>query len=213
VKDSKVEMWEGESQDLGRLVPQRKSGQEPFHASGRALSARLQDFWRWSVSDLVSNATRGRLAEFIVATALDVPTDGVRDEWGAYDLKTPNGVKVEVKSAAYVQSWAQSNFSTISFRTPRTRAFDPDTNRLDREPKRQADVYVFAVLAHKDKRTIDPLNADQWEFYVLPTATLDARIRSQYGITLVTLKSLCGRAVSYDQLRGEVERAGRPAKT
>ena len=47
---------------------------------------------------------RGCLAEFIVASALRLG-DGVRDEWGAFDLLTKSGAKIEVKSAAYLQSW------------------------------------------------------------------------------------------------------------
>lgn len=38
---------------------------------------------------LVSNATRGRLAEFIVAAGLKIDTSGVRDEWAASDLDMP----------------------------------------------------------------------------------------------------------------------------
>ena len=36
------------------------------------VNYKVIDFWKWSVSDLVSNATRGRLAEFIVAKALKI---------------------------------------------------------------------------------------------------------------------------------------------
>jgi hypothetical protein len=54
------------------------------------------------------------LAEFIVATALGV-ADQLRNDWGPYDLLTPDGIKIEVKSPAYLQSWHQENFSTITF--------------------------------------------------------------------------------------------------
>jgi hypothetical protein len=202
-----VRVREAKSSNLVRLVTEPKTGYETFRASGRGLGLTLFDFWRWSLSDLVSNATRGRLAEFIVANALAISTNNVRDEWSAYDLQTPEGVRVEVKSAAYIQTWYQSSLSKISFRTPKTRAYDPNTNQLDVDAKRQADVYVFAVLAHRDKSTIDPLNVDQWEFYVLLTTTLDARTRSQYGITLPTLSKLSGGPVTYAQLRAEVKRA------
>jgi hypothetical protein len=90
--------------DLSRLYPRLKTGSEPLHADGEALPFMLLNFWQWSCSDLVSNATRGRLAEFIVARALAVPA-GVRDEWSPWDLTTPEGITVEVKSAAYIQSW------------------------------------------------------------------------------------------------------------
>ena len=162
------------------------------------------DFWSWSASDLVSNATRGCLAEFIVAKALGISTIDVRDEWAAYDLITPDGVKIEAKSAAYVQSWAQKRHSPIQFVTPKTRAWDPDTNLQATEAKRQADVYVFALLAHKDKATVDPLDLGQWRFYVLPTVTLDSRTRSQHSITLKTLDRICGDPVAYHDLRALV---------
>lgn len=145
-----------------------------------------------------------------MANALGISTRSVRDEWSAFDLQTPDGVKVEVKSAAYIQTWYQSRLSKISFRTPKTRAYDSNTNQLEVEAKRQADVYVFALLAHQDKSTIDPLNVDQWAFYVVPTAKLDSRTRSQSGITLPTLEGLAGRSVTYAELGITVRRVVDP---
>lgn len=195
--------------NLIRLTCQPKTGCERFRADDKDMDFALSDFWRWSMSDLVSNATRGRLAEFIVAKALSISTDTVRDEWGAYDLKMPEGIKIEVKSAAYIQSWHQSKLSAISFRTPKTLAWDPETNRQDKLTKRQAHVYVFALLSHQEKATIDPLNIRQWKFFVVPTASLDARERSQHSITLGTLEKLAGGGVPYQELRASVDRAFR----
>ncbi len=79
-----------------------KTGDEPFTNNGAPLAQKLIDFWKWSVSDLVSNATRGVLAEFIVATALQIDPSKVRDEWAAYDLSTNEGIKIEFRSAAYL---------------------------------------------------------------------------------------------------------------
>jgi hypothetical protein len=48
---------------------------------------------------------RGVLAEYIVALAMGIDTEeGVRREWDAYGLVLGDGTKVEVKSAAYIQS-------------------------------------------------------------------------------------------------------------
>lgn len=66
------------------------------------------------------------LAEFIVATALGIPVDGVREGWAAWDLTAPGGIRAEVKSAPYLQSWAQKELSRITFATPRTLAWDAD---------------------------------------------------------------------------------------
>jgi len=71
--------------------------------------------------------------------------------------------------------------------------------------KRQADVYVFALLFHKDKNTGNPLDISQWEFFVLPTKVLDQRERSQYSITLPSLKKLT-KSVSYFELGQAVDK-------
>ena len=92
---------------LDRLLIQRRSGVERFLNGPKDLSVDLLSFWQWKGSDLVSNATRGVVAEYLVALALHVDVSGVRDEWAAYDLVTPSGIKIEVKSAAFVQSWFQ----------------------------------------------------------------------------------------------------------
>jgi hypothetical protein len=192
---------------LGRLTIQRKNGSETFHRDGRPLEFDLLGFWQWSMSDLVSNATRGVLAEYIVARRLGLAVEGSRAEWAPYDLKTPSGIRVEVKSAAHVQSWHQKKLSTITFAVPETRWWDAESSKQADEAKRHADVYVFALLAHTEKATVDPLNLEQWRFYVLPTKALNERKRSQHSITLKSLENLCGRSWHYEELAAAVDLA------
>jgi len=191
------------------LVPQRKTGSERFHCNGIDAGFDLASFWQWSVSDLVSNATRGILAEYIVAQALGV-AGRIRNEWDSFDLTTTAGVKVEVKSAAYVQTWYQRKLSDVIFRYGPKRGFDAATNTVEREPRWQADVYVFALLKHRYKSTIDPLNIGQWEFYCLRTSTLQSRTRSKVLITLKSLQKLDVKPVGFDGLKKAIEDAARP---
>ena len=188
------------------LKPTRKTGGERFRSGQAEMDFTLLDFWQWAASDLVSNTGRGHLAEFIVARALGLGIGDVRREWDPYDLLM-NEIKIEVKSAAYVQSWFQKKLSVISFNVPARRGYDPETNTVEPEPKRHADVYVFALLGHQDKATINPLDITQWVFYVLPTYVLNQRKRSQVSITLKSLVSLCGLPTSFASLRSAVERA------
>jgi len=190
--------------ELPRITQEPRPGTEPLHVDGESLDVCVLDFWRWSASDLLSNATRGRFAEFIIAKALGIPLDEVRDEWRAFDLLTPEGIKVEVKSSGYIQSWFQKKPTAISYGVPKTRGWNPDTNLQDAEARRQADVYVFALLAHLDHTTIDPLNVKQWVFFVLPTAALDQRERSQHSITLKSLEALSEGSITYEELRAKV---------
>ena len=126
-----------------------KTGDEPFHDGAREPEGTLLDFWRWSASDLTNNALRGVLAEYIVARALGL-TENTRIEWDAHDLLTPSGVKIEVKSAAYLQSWAQTKLSKISFGIRQTQLLNGETN----ESKRQAQIYVFVCCVIKSKRRL-----------------------------------------------------------
>ncbi len=192
--------------DLGRIPHKRKTGRELFHDGDHGLDFNLLDFWRWSVSDLVSNVTRGVLAEYLIANAVGA-AGCIRDEWAAYDLDDPRGISIEVKSAAYIQSWGQEKLSTIVFNCPKTFAWDPETNRQSSEKRRQAKVYVFALLACQDQTMLDPLDVSQWDFYVVPTVLLDRRTRSQHSITLKSLRKLHGEPVAYAGLRDAIGRA------
>jgi hypothetical protein len=175
---------------FGVLRAPRRDGSEPFHQDAAPLPFALRDFWAWSVSDLVSNATRGRLAEYLVAKALGVSTAGVREEWAACDLVTRGGTRIEVKSAAYLQAWSQRRPSRILFSTRPSRAWDPETGVMGATATRSSDVYVFALLHHLDKATLDPLNVAQWTFHVVATSTIASRTRSQHSITLASLERL-----------------------
>ena len=191
---------------LPPITPTRKVGDEKIHDADRALGPSLLDFWRWSASDLMSNATRGILAEYLVAQAVGDESP-VRAEWGAYDVVTPDGIRVEVKTSAYIQSWYQRDYSQIKFGIGPTRYWDPETNKLIAESKRQADVYVFCVLAHKDQSTIDPLDVAQWQFFGVSTARLNEAVGNQKSISLVGLERLGAVPVDYRGLADAVHTA------
>ncbi|MBV9241516.1 MAG: hypothetical protein JO314_05865 [Acidobacteria bacterium] len=188
-----------------RLVTTRHTGNELFQGDGAQPGMSVLSFWRWAASDLVSNTMRGVLAEYIVASALGI-ADGTRSEWDAYDLKSPEGTRIEVKSASYIQSWRHANLSKIIFGIRPTRRWDADTNLLSADLRRQADVYVFCVLAHQEQRTLNPLNLDQWDFYVLPSGVLDAALPTQKSIGLSSLLKLGPTHTKYCGLAAAIRR-------
>ena len=63
---------------------QPKTGNGSLRNGHKDLPIALIDFWRWSASNVLGNALRGQLAEFIVGYALDCLST-VRQEWDAYD--------------------------------------------------------------------------------------------------------------------------------
>jgi len=192
--------------EVPELKATRKNGTETFRYNDQVIQkAALIDFWRWCCSDLMSNATRGILAEFIVAMAIDRHRS-VRSEWDVYDLDTREGIKIEVKSSAYVQSWRQKDFSRIVYNIGSTRAWNSQTSRLDKASKRQADVYVFALLKHLDLETIDPLNLNQWTFFVVSRRTLDKLLPDAKTISLKKLREIDPIECSYKRLNQYIKR-------
>ncbi len=184
--------------DLGPITITRKSGDEKLYSARGNIEIRLLDFWRWAASDLLSNSTRGKLAEFIVATDLGI-ADNVRNEWDAYDLTTKDGTKIEIKTSAYLQSWHQDKLSAISFDIKPTIKWNSQTNKFEGESKRQSDFYIFCLLHHTDKTTVDPMNTDQWTFYVLSTKKLN-QLSGQKRISLPRLLKMDPIQCGYGQI-------------
>jgi hypothetical protein len=195
--------------EFPRIIPVKKSGQEKFKSNGKELMADLLSFWQWSGSNLVDNAMRGALAEYIVA--MDVGcVDIIRGGWEVYDLESPAGVKIEVKSAAYLQTWGQNKFSSISFSIRKAFGWNAETNEVSTTKERGSEVYVFCVLAEKNQPRVDPLNLDQWEFYVVPTKILNEKFSDQKTISLKGLIDMGAKKLKYGELREEIQKvAGR----
>ena len=181
-----------------------KTGQEQFTFNNEELSLNVLSFWKWSSSELLGNALRGILAEFIVASTIDI-LDKPREEWDAYDLKTKNGLKIEIKSSSYLQSWEQVKLSKIIFGIQPTSDWDYSINKRNKEKIRQSDIYIFCVLSHKDKNSVDPLNLSQWDFYILETKILNEKVKTQKSITLSSLLKLNPIKIKYDSLKAEIE--------
>lgn len=191
---------------LDALTVTPKTGDDRFTHQGHDVGANLLGFWRWSCSDLVGNVMRGVLAEYIVGLALGCVDAGVRPEWDATDLCF-QGFRVEVKSSASLQSWSQTKLSPIKFDIEPKTGWYAETNAYATERKRQADVFVFCVLTHADKATVNPLNLDQWDFYVLSTNRLNAAVGEQKSIMLSSLRRRDPAKASFADLRACVKAA------
>ncbi len=180
------------------------TGDEPIDGA----DATLRDFWAWGLSDLRTNTVRSLLAEYLVARAVGA---GVRPrvEWDAYDVRTADGLRLEVKAGAYLQAWEQSRLSTVTFTGLRGRTWSP-AEGYSAEESYNADGYVFAVLTATEHARYDALDLDQWSFWVLPAGALAAT--GQHSIRLSVVQRMAGPPAPYaelaDRIRGVVVPAG-----
>ena len=113
-----------------RITPTLKIGEEPIHVNGQPTGFLLRDFWASAFSDLVLNANRGTFAEYVVMTALG-RGKALLSAWASHDVTTNSGIRVEVKSAAYLQTWPQERLSRINFEIRPTRKWREDLNDFE----------------------------------------------------------------------------------
>lgn len=193
-----------------RIEPKKLSGSEQLRNCSSA--ATVLDFWRYAFSNLNSNVLRGALAEFYVELALR-PTDeiDIRNPWGDYDVLSPNGSKIEVKCCSYIQDWDQSDYSRIVFSGLKAKELywsEAVKSYKDLgEANYKADVYVMALFKHKEHATLDILDLDQWEFYVLSRDELAVGIKNGNSISIERLNKLGCRPVGFDGLKAATEAA------
>lgn len=178
--------------------PEALTGDEAFIG----LDARVRDFWSYALRDLRSNTTRGILAEWFVARA--VGATQLLDDWNEYDVVTPSGLTVECKSSAYLQAWDQRTHSTITFGGLKAKRWTPQHGYSD-EKTFNADVYVFCLQTARNHEDYDPLDVNQWRFYVLSRSTV-----SRLGFESLSLRRVEAEAsaLHYAELAPAIAAAG-----
>lgn len=179
------------------------TGNEKFIFKDKDLGKTMLNFWSWAYSDLIRNVNRGAFAEFVVREAMNTqcrntpPRTDFRVSMDAYDLLSPDGIRVEVKSSAYIQAWESEHPARISFRIAPAKSLDSSGNySADSQYCRHSDVYVFCVWTAMSREQ-NILDLSLWDFYVIATKTLDQKVPNQKTITLQSLLSLQPRKVDY----------------
>ena len=151
-----------------------------------SASADVEAFLRWNSGPLLEFRNRSAYAEWLVHRALGLDPGEHRSE-GALVLVDNNGLSLSVKSAAYVQSRQQDAPCAISF-------------PID---QRSSSAYVFCLLNEDNPDLADPTRHEQWLFWVVPTAKLNAERRS---IGLQALLRAYGDGISYRKLAGTIHK-------
>lgn len=176
----------------------RLTGQEQLNLDGAPLvGGTAIEFWRWAAGDLRGNALRGHFAEWLVGLLLGVDLS-VRTEWDSYDLILGE-VRIEVKSSAYIQGWGQRALSRISFGALVKQPWDAGTGTWEIEQRLNAEWYVFALETCESGPEYDPLDLDQWRFYVIHRDAL-TDLRPRQTLSLRRVEEL-GRKMTASELR------------
>ena len=155
------------------------------------------DFWKWGFSDLRQNITRGILAEYIVAWAIGADKRP-RQSWAAYDLESPSGKKVEVKCTSYLQAWTYTKKINPKFDIKPSKPWSADEG-MGEEKGYNADIYVLCYFFERDRDKADPMNLDQWKFWIFSKKNLISLLNTKKSLTASYLESNC-ESFSFYQL-------------
>ena len=90
------------------------------------------------------------------------------------------------------------------YRLTYNNSIDIDDNEIVKR-ERKSKVYVFCLLDNLNRDTIEPLQLEQWKFYVLPTSVLNEHCGEQKTLTLNALKSLEPTEATYETLKSVID--------
>lgn len=179
------------------------NGNEKFRLYGRELDFSVQDFWSFQFSNLVD--ILGYVAEFLVAKALrkDIPDNC--NGWTVYDLNY-RGKRIEVKATSYWQSWKKGH-AISEQRTFSIRKTYVDYQNNKSEKERQNDIYIFCLDKGRDEKSSNPLNLENWAFFIVPTSVINDSFGDQKVLSLKKIKTIerYGEELTYDQIKETVD--------
>jgi hypothetical protein len=157
---------------------------------------------------VLMNTFRAVVAEVIVARALGDRWVHCAADYHPYDFERDDGVAVEVKQSAALQSWTKDRAGATKSRfdiAERTGRYVDEVWVSGR--RRYADIYIFAHHPRTDRHT-DHRRPEQWDFYVVPSCALPA----QANLGLSRLTQLASRT-SFVDLASKVNSSADNLKT
>lgn len=130
------------------------NGDEKIVSDGTYTPHTMLDFWKWAYSNIHYNMQRGTFADFLVRCALEDGGFPTRPEIGTgfepYDLEGPiipvtgNYSRIEVKSAAVLQTWGLSN--RIAFSIAPARVQENGDYKHNSPQQRNNDLFPTTLL-------------------------------------------------------------------
>ena len=200
---------------------------DQLHGEVQLPAVGMLDFWRWAFSDLLEDTLKGLYAEWLVGQLLGLPMPhGGRPGYGNFDLRSSGGLRIEVKSSAYWQSWKLRNEDGSLKTAPEVDRWRPSAekrisfgglrardavDRTRQDAGYKSDAYIFCLQCERDPARWDALDLRQWEFYFLSRSDLEALGVS--NLSLTKLRTLCATMTArvfqerVPHLLAELERA------
>jgi len=140
------------------------------------------------------------IAEFLIEKALGIDKAQNTEYWTLYDILY-RGYRIEVKQTGYYHPWNENGKISKTRRFGITMANSNYENE-DEENKfeRQNDIYVFCLNIGETKRESNPLNVNNWEFYIAETAVVNKECGNNKTVGLNRVRCFA-KKVNYNEIK------------
>ena len=177
------------------------TGKEEFEYENQKIGLNILNYWQWHYSDIF--ALHDTIAEFIVAKALECKGPINTGSWTLYDIAYRNK-RIEVKETSYYHSWQTDEEPKSKVRTfGITKAYSKYQDNTS-ELARQNDIYIFCLNTGETKEESNPLKLEHWEFYVIPTFTINEKCKDGKTISLSRVRKMT-KKVDFLHLKEKVD--------
>lgn len=190
---------------MNRIPPDLLTGQEQFTSGGKPIGINVLDFWSFQRSNLWD--MQEEIAEFLVAKALGQSIPHNKNGWTLWDIDY-KGKRIEVKETGYFYSWQKDGKTSEQRTFGITKAYSKykDTSSTF---ERQNDVYVFCLNTGRTQEDSNPLELNNWRFWVVPTYVINQECGDNKTLSLNRLKKISHNedGLGYDELKSAIDAA------
>ena len=172
------------------------SGAEPFTQNGEPIGLSVADFWSFQFSNILHDPDE--VAEFLVAKALGQTNPYNKDSWTLFDILYRDR-RIEVKQTAYYHPFNDPD------KLSSVRRFGiQQVKGVDGKHIRQNDIYVFCLLNGENEESAWPLEISHWEFYIVPTVSINETFGDQKTVSLSRIREIANPVV-YTEIKNAVD--------
>ncbi len=175
---------------------------EKFICNGQELDFGILDFWKYKYSNVWN--IQEYIAEFLIEKALGLEESQNTEYWTLYDINYRNK-RIEIKETSYYHPWNEngkiSNQRVFGITMANSNYEDSEN---ENKFERQNDVYVFCLNTGKTREEANPLDLNNWEFYIVPTITINELCGKNKTISLNKVKNIAEQ-VNYFEIKSYID--------
>lgn len=174
-----------------------------FILDNKELDFGILDFWKSKYSNIFN--MQEVIAEFIVERALEIRKAQNTDYWTLYDILYRN-CRIEIKETGYYHSWNEEGKVSMQRMFGITKAnSNYESSEEENKYERQNDIYVFCLNTGTTKATSNPINLNNWEFYIVPTSEINEKCGNNKKISLERVRKMTQKK-SFGELKNTIDK-------